>query len=302
MSVSYDYYKVFYKVAECGNITAAARELYLVQSTVSRTVQNLERELGCRLLARSAQGIRLTQEGEVLYRHLKPAFAHIEVAEERLANLRRLNEGTLRIGASELTLTFYLLPILERFIRDYPGVHVRLSFSSPAQAVPDLSSGMLDLAVLGSPLVEDADVDVRRLRPADFTLIAGPLFSELAGEPVDLKELAEYPFITMEKGTSVRLFADRMAQEAGFTLRPECEVGSMPLLLSMVKLNLGLAFVPALHAQELLADGSVLRLRPRQELPEQHICLLTSRIFPGNAVTERFSSLLPSLPETDAPR
>lgn len=73
MSVSYDYYKIFYYVAKYRNITAAANALFLSQPTVSRTIQNLETELGCQLFIRSKKGVVLTPEGEILYRYVSRA-------------------------------------------------------------------------------------------------------------------------------------------------------------------------------------------------------------------------------------
>ena len=80
MSVSYDYYKIFYYVAKYRNITAAANALFLSQPTVSRTIQNLETELGCQLFIRSKKGVVLTPEGEILYRYVSRAHRSITQA------------------------------------------------------------------------------------------------------------------------------------------------------------------------------------------------------------------------------
>ncbi|MDR1070004.1 MAG: LysR family transcriptional regulator, partial [Gracilibacteraceae bacterium] len=275
-----------------GNISMAARELFLAQSTVSRTVQNLEQELGCKLLVRSTQGVRLTDEGEILYRHLKAAFMHIRVAEERLDNIQRLNEGILRIGASELTLEFYLLPFLEKLKREHPKISLQLSYSNPERAVTDLNSGLLDIAVLASPLIESGSIWTFPIMDIDYTLVGGPGFSELKDGVHELRDLMEYPFICMEKGMSVRMYADKMAQGIGAVLRPECEVGSMPLLISMVQVNLGLGFAPAPHVQSALEAGTLFPIRLKEKLPRESICLLTSGTIPYNMLTAHFLKML----------
>jgi DNA-binding transcriptional LysR family regulator len=292
LTVSYDYYKVFYRVVECGNMTLAAKKLYLAQSTVSRTIQQLENKLGCMLLVRSTRGVKLTEEGQILYRHLKAAFEHIEIAEERLTNIRRLNEGVLRIGASELTLDFYLLPYLERFKREHPNICIRLSYSNPELAINELDSGLLDMAVLASPLVENEAIRVFPIKSINYTLFAGPRFNDLKSRKVNLRDLKDYPFICMEKGMSVRIYADRLAESEGFALQPECEVGSMPLLISMVQINLGLSFAPALHIQKALEDNTVFEIKLQQDLPHENICLLTSRDAPKNNISNEFIKIL----------
>jgi len=273
-------------------MTVAAKELYLAQSTVSRTIQQLEHKLGCKLLVRSTKGVKLTDEGQLLYHHLKAAFEHIQAAEERLANIRRLNEGVLRIGASELTLEFYLLPYLERFKREHPNICIRLSYSNPELAIDDLNSGLLDMAVLASPLIEDDSLLVTPIKKFDYALIAGPRFSELKSKKVNLRDLRDYPFICMEKGMSVRIYADRIAESEGFTLHPECEVGSMPLLISMVQVNLGLGFAPAPHVQKVLADNTVFEVKLQKSLPCENICLLTSRNSHRNKIKDEFIKML----------
>lgn len=292
MSISYDYYKIFYKVAECGNITEAARQLFLVQSTVSRTIQNLEQELGCCLMIRSVRGIRLTEEGNILYRHLKQAFAHITAAEEQIENRMLLNEGQIRIGASELTLSCYLLPILEGFMKRHPKIRIELTYATPENAVANLNAGLLDIAVLGSPLGDVQDIYTRKLMRSDFTLIAGSKYSELKDRVVPVEELESYPFITMNKGTSVGLLLEKLSKDYGVRFNTECEVGSMPLLLSMVQLNLGIAFIPEYHLGEVQKKSGVFKVEIDRKIPNQYIYMLMSMKALVNAATLNFMTLL----------
>ena len=301
MAVNYEYYKVFYRVAEFGNITTAAREMFLAQSTVSRTIQNLENELGCMLLERTTHGVSLTDEGSILFHHLKQAVEHITAAEERLDNIRKLNEGLLRIGASELTLEHYLMPYLERLKREHPKICIRVSYSNPMKAVSDLNSRLLDVAVLAGPFIENASITHVPLSggEVDYVLVAGNAFSELRSKNIDLRDLKDYPFISMEKGMGVRIYADSIAAQNGFELRPESEVGSMPLFISLVQINLGLGFIPAPHSKIPLAENSVFKVDLCQELPKVNISMLTCKDTPRNRVLDRFIDLLmETKPET----
>lgn len=292
--ISLDYYRVFYQVAECGSITCAAQRLYLVQSSVSRTIQNLEKALGCALLSRTHQGSRLTPEGEMLYRHLKTAFTHIKTAEAKLQSITGLNEGTISVGVSELSLQFYLLKAVERFRRKHPNVLMRFSFSNPSLAAQDLENGLLDLAVLASPIAESRAIRVRRLMPIEYIIVAGEGFPELRNRRLGAAELGRYPIISMEAGTSVRGYLDRLASAAGISLRPECEVGSVPFLLSMVQMNMGLGILPAVHAGEALKSGAVFKVAIDRRLPAESLCLLTSSTVPMNSAAAHFAEMLPS--------
>ena len=85
MFISYDYYRVFYYVAKCRNFTQAASLLMSNQPNVTRTIQNLESQLGCTLFVRSNRGVRLTPEGERLYSHIRIAVEQIHAGEEELS-------------------------------------------------------------------------------------------------------------------------------------------------------------------------------------------------------------------------
>jgi DNA-binding transcriptional LysR family regulator len=268
--------------------------MFLAQSTVSRTIQNLETELGCTLFERTTHGVSLTEEGRILYHHLKLAFEHITAAEERLDNIRNLNEGLLRIGASELTLEYYLIPYLEKFKREYPKIRIQVSYSNPTHAISYLNSKLLDVAVLAGPFIEDDSIKTIPLNrgEVDYVLIAGNGFSELQSKTVDLHDLRDYPFISMEKGMGARIFADQIAEKHGFILRPESEVGSMPLLISLVQINLGLAFIPEPHSKLPLSENSVFKVDLFQELPKENISLLTCKDTPRNRALIRFIDIL----------
>lgn len=90
MNVNYDYYRIFYYVAKCGNLSQAARELVNNQPNLTRSIKNLEAELGCPLFSRTNRGMKLTPEGERLYRHVKIAVEQLEAGEAELAQSRSL--------------------------------------------------------------------------------------------------------------------------------------------------------------------------------------------------------------------
>ena len=112
MNVNYDYYRIFYYVAKCGNLSQAARELVNNQPNLTRSIKNLEAELGCTLFSRTNRGLILTPEGEALYRHIRVAFAEIEAGEAAVTQSRTLERGSVFLAASEGALRCLLLPVL----------------------------------------------------------------------------------------------------------------------------------------------------------------------------------------------
>ena len=152
MKTKLDYYRVFYYVAKCRSITQAALQLMSNQPNVTRTIKNLETELGCILFIRSRKGVILTPEGEKLYEHVRIAFEHIEAGEEELAMDQSLQSGTIAIGVSEIALHGLLLPVLKKYRQLYPDIRIRVTNHSTPQALEALKNGLVDIAIVTTPM------------------------------------------------------------------------------------------------------------------------------------------------------
>lgn len=112
--VSYDYYRIFYYVGSCRSFTQAARMLGSNQPNVSRAMNSLEAELGCKLMHRGKRGITLTQVGQKLYEHVSIAYEQLSFGERELQKDVNMETGHVTIAASENALRLVLLPVLHR--------------------------------------------------------------------------------------------------------------------------------------------------------------------------------------------
>ena len=104
-------YWIFYTVANAGNISKAAKELYISQPAISKSIQKLEENLGCKLFSRSSRGVVLTDEGQLLYGHVKEAFETLTLGEDKLKRSIDLGVGHLQIGVSSHSANLYFCPI-----------------------------------------------------------------------------------------------------------------------------------------------------------------------------------------------
>ena len=114
--ISTEYYKVFYYVGRLGSITAAAEALCISQPAASQAIKQLEKALNTKLFLRTQKGVRLTTEGKLLYPYVERGMENLMDGEEMLKRLVDMDMGEVRIGASDMTLQFYLLPYLETFM------------------------------------------------------------------------------------------------------------------------------------------------------------------------------------------
>ena len=197
MVISYDAYRTFYTVAKLGSFTRAANALMSSQPNLTRTIRNLESVLGCTLFVRSNRGVSLTPEGEKLFARVSVACEQIQAGEEELMNDRGLKSGVISIGASETALHSLLLPVLGAFHRAYPGIRLRISNHSTPQALAALRAGLVDLAVVTSPLEDFGGLHTDILGHFEEIPVCGPALSHLCGKALSLETLLDYPFICL---------------------------------------------------------------------------------------------------------
>ena len=110
-------YYNFYIVAEYGNISKAAERLFISQPAVTKSIKNLENSLGIKLFNRTSKGVNLTDEGKMLYNHVKNAFMEIEAGEKLIKKLKDKSLGVVRIGISNTLCKYYFMPYFKKIPR-----------------------------------------------------------------------------------------------------------------------------------------------------------------------------------------
>lgn len=273
MYINYDYYRIFYHVAKCGNFTQAANVLLCNQPNITRTVKNLENALGCTLFIRSNRGVRLTPEGEKLYAHIQIAVEQIQAGEEALALDKSLQSGTVTIAASEVALRCFLLPVLRRYRELYPNVRLRVSNHTTPQAINTLKNGLADLALTTSPIRAEPALYVESIQKIREIAVCGTAFAELTKHPVTLKELIKYPIISLGAQTKTYAVYTNWFMQNGFTFAPDIEAATADQILPLVKSNLGIGFVPQAFLTE-AGENAVLPIQLTVPVPDRSICFL----------------------------
>ena len=276
MNISLEYYKVFYQAAATGSITMAAETLCISQPAVSQAVKHLERELETKLFLRTPKGVRLTREGELLYGYVKRGIESIRDGEEMLKQLKCLDTGVIRIGASDMTLQFYLLPYLEQFHEQYPKIKVMVSNGPTPETIEALENGAIDFGIVSTPFEGREEMRAVPVRQIENIFIAGSRFREqLEGRELDYRELKDYPCIFLEKKTSTRRFMDQYLEKEGVALEPEFELATSDMIVQFARRNMGIGCVMEGFAEDAIMRGEVFRLKFKQEMPLRHMCVVT---------------------------
>ena len=147
-------YKIFYEVARTGNISKAAKELYISQPAISKAIGKLEESLNTTLFFRSSRGVQLTEEGEILYEYVRSAFDSLTRGEEELKRVHEFHIGHLRIGVSNTLCKYILLPYLKGFVEQYPHVQISIESQSSSQTLAMLDQSRIDLGLVAEPKIK----------------------------------------------------------------------------------------------------------------------------------------------------
>ena len=269
MAANLEYYRVFYHVAKCGSVTKAAAELSLSQPAVSQSIRQLENVLGMRLFVRSARGLTLTAEGKVLYSYAEAGCGQFEAGERNLLQMKNLECGEITIGASDMTLRFFLLPYLERFHERYPGVRFHITNGPTPAAMKLLKEGRIDFAVVSGPLLTQDNICTVPVRGIRDIFGAGPKFAEYARKEQPLSVLEKLPLITLDKDTSTRAYVQRFLEERNVHIQPEFELSTSDMIVQFALRNLGVGCVVKDFAKKELDSGELVELQLKEQLPER---------------------------------
>lgn len=294
IDISFDYYKIFYEVARCRNITMAADHLCLTQPTVTKYIQNLESALSCKLFERSKKGVTLTKEGQRLFRQIGHACQQMGQAHEVIQDYVNDQNGKINIGASELTMRYFLLPYLERFQHRFPNVKLQIHASSTPGTIESLLQEKIDFSLSITPLNGCDNLQVTPVSDFEDIIIAGNKFTHLMGKQLTLEEISTYPLISMEPGTTSRKFWDMIFDEHGLELAPNIEVNSNDLIPPAVLHNLGIGFVPFKFARYYLLNYGIIQLQLSIPIPKRQICVVLNPMHPLTAPAAALIEMLKS--------
>ena len=304
-------YRVFLAVAETGSISRAAEALFISQPAVSKSIGNLESALSVHLIDRSSRGAKLTEQGKLLYEHLRPAFDSIRTAEDEIRQGNELGIGELRIGASTSLCRNILLGYLSSFIREYPHIKVSLACHSTLTTVKQLDEGRIDLGLICEtvlperlsyhPLREIHDIFVVnpsylehlyiREQAAEHDnpwLFAGNMTSLLTSvqNSEDTEEVSASDPITAMPASEILEKCNLMLLEQGNITRNHLEhyffqqniqpgqvldVNNMDLLIDFAKIGMGVSSVVKEFSLDALKDGSLIELKADPPVPPRTV-------------------------------
>ena len=254
-------YRIFYTVANTGNISKAAKELYISQPAISKSIQKLEESIGCRLFSRSSRGVVLTEEGRLLYEHVKSASQSLTPGEEKLKRSIELGVGHLKIGVSSTLCKYLLLPYLKEFIRQNPHITISIHCQSTNETLKMLEENKIDIGLIGRPEnLKNIHFDFLE-EIEDIFVATKDYLRNLHARGVHKDEiLSASTLMLLDKNNMTRQYIDDYLQENQIVIRDSIDISNMDLLIDFARIGVGVACVIKSFVADDLENGALLEI------------------------------------------
>ena len=259
--------QIFQQVADSGSFSQAAAQLHMAQPAVSIAIRKLEQSLGVVLFDRGARQARLTAEGSAVLVRAKTILSEAEELRRSTDALQHLLTGQLELACPSMLATYFLPDLLAEFLQDHPGLQASVNQAGTTAIEELLMNDAVELGVTNRQAERAAELD-------QITLVSEPIVLCVAAnhpwaerDSIGPAELDGVAMVVYESGYYIRTALDRLCAGAG--VKPEYRLQSnfLPLLVRMVRQQLGVTVGLGILAQQepgivgLAIDGA-----PRIEL------------------------------------
>ena len=293
MNIDFELYRIFYVVANHCNITKASEELSISQPAISKSIKNLEEQLGGQLFVRTKRGVVLTEEGKEFYNYIKQAIEYINNAENKFTDLINLETGCIKIGISTTLTKEFLLPYLEEFHSLYPKIDIQIITNLTSDLMPKLRNGLIDIVILN---INDKnygnDIDIIKCRKINDCFVVNNKYKDLTLKEVSLKDLNNYPLILQAKGSNTREFLDNIARENGVVLKPNIELASYSLVVEFSKIGLGIGYATKEYIKDEIKNKELFELKIKEKIPSRYIGIALSKNHVPNFSTKKLIEII----------
>ena len=283
--------EAFLQVTEHHSFSRAADALGLTQPSVTARIQALERGLGETLFERNGRGVALTEAGSSFLPHVQRVLKSLQDGRDAIQSLRRLELGTLRLGAAPTISTYVLPELLKEFQSRYPGLEISLRTEYSQQIVQMVLADEVQLGLERS--IAHPEVLTIPLYQDEVVLIVAPEHPFAQREAVPIDEIGGQPLIMFNRGSSYYKLVDTALREAGLLVSPTMELDNMEATKKMVQEGLGIAILPKAAVERELQDGGLRQIQvDGVTMPQREIALIYRRGRPLSRAAQVFVRLL----------
>lgn len=245
--------RIFVEVVRQGGFTHAAKTVFLTQSAVSKTVKQLEEELGVILLDRNGHKSAMTDAGAVVYQRALRILAEQDDLKTELAELQGLSKGILRLGLPPIGSDALFAPLFAIYRRLYPGIDIQLVEHGSKKLEDMVRNGEVDLGATLLPAPDEFDWQNVRAEPIEVLIpSAHPLAQQ---KSIALNDLRDLPFILFDSAFALNPIIVNACRAAGFSPNIATRSSQINFIIELVHAGLGIGFLPKLVATQRARPG-----------------------------------------------
>lgn len=293
MNINLDLYRIFYIVANNGSISASSDSLFISQPAITFQIKNLESQLGVSLFIRTKKGVTLTDEGKILYEYVKNGIESISNGENALANLKNLDSGIIRIGASTTVSRHVLMQYLEIFHDKYPKIDIQIVNNLTDNLIKDLRNGNLDILILNLPMDENKDLKIIPILDVQDIFVSNEKYYNLTNGKMNLNDLNSYPLLFQKSPSNTRTYLNKYLKNNNVTLKPKIEVVSYNLIMDLVRAGFGIGYATKEFIMTELENKSLYEIEVIPAIPKRFIGVaIMNKKIPNYSVKKLIDMML----------
>lgn len=233
----------FKKTAECGNVTLAAKKMFVSQPAISKQLKQLEEELECKLFTRRGNRLVLSFEGELLLKHAKEIVSRVKNIKDEINFSRKRVSGKLGIGCGAVSAKLVLPEIVDKMIKEYPEVEVSI-FEAETNEMRDLlESDVIDISFSAEDLRggPGKNIEFKEIFSSGLVLVCSKECALARMKRISFEEVKKYPLITYTPDTGVyRVLVKALLEDARIILQSRYS----ETMLVYIEKNLGVGVIP----------------------------------------------------------
>lgn len=274
-------YRIFFIVAEVGNITKASEVLNISQPAVTKHIKNLEEQLGSPLFIRTKRGVLLNEYGKKIFLKVKQALSLLDMVEKEISQYKEMGIGTIKIGISTTLVKKYLLQYIEIFHNLYPSIVIDIYTDPTKELIKKLKSGMIDFIISKFPQNKDLDLEYTKLGETQYIFVGGDKYKDLSNHLLTINQLSEYPLLLQKSPSNSRDSIEHYFKNNRVHIEPKMSIASSSLLIDFTRMNYGIGYVTKLYVEDFLENNQLFEIKviPTPERIEYGVIQLKNNIL-----------------------
>ncbi len=256
-------------IVEEQSYSQAAKKVFVSQPAISMQMKALESGLEEKLFRKSRKRIILTESGRILYQHAKRILREIDHTKQKLAEIKGLQRGHLKLGCSDTVSRYLLPPLFSDFLKKFPGMDVTIQNKPSSQTVEMLLDQSIDIGIVTLPL-NAAKLDIDVLFEYEEVAASRSDVLDIKSDTVSFRQMIDKRLLVLEKGTRSRSLLETEFEKQGIYPDSLMEFGSVDVQKTFAEIGFGVAILPDFAVEPEWTESS-LKIHKIKGIPKRQI-------------------------------